>query len=94
MQVTSSRGVAGWIHGSALTVKKIQMAAGSQTAKVAASGDELALAGKGFNKDVEADFKAKNKNLDYTWVDAMGAMTITPQETVKFITDGELRPLP
>jgi hypothetical protein len=93
MRITSSRGATGWIHGSALTVKKIKMTAGSKDAKVAASGNELALAGKGFNKDVEADFKAKNKTIDYTWVDSMGGMVITPQEITKFVGDGELHPV-
>lgn len=93
MRITSSRGTTGWVHGSALTSKQVKMTAGGQDAKVAASGDEMALAGKGFNKDVEADFRAKNKNLDYTWVDSMGGMVITPQEIAKFVSDGELHPL-
>jgi uncharacterized protein YgiM (DUF1202 family) len=94
MKVTSSHGVAGWVHGSALTAKRVKMTAGSQDAKVAASGDEMALAGKGFNKDVEADFKSKNKDIDYAWVDSMGGMVITPQETARFVNEGGLRPLP
>jgi uncharacterized protein YgiM (DUF1202 family) len=93
MRVTTSHGVTGWIHGSALTTKRIAMSAGSQDATVAASGDELALAGKGFNKDVEADFKSKNKNIDYTWVDAMGSMTVTPNEIAKFVDNGDLHPM-
>lgn len=93
MQVTSPRGDTGWVHGSALTAKRIKMTAGDQDAKVAASGDEMALAGKGFNKDVEADFKAKNAAIDYTWVDSMGNMIVTPRAVVNFVNDGELHPL-
>jgi hypothetical protein len=41
----------GWLHQSALTKKTISMKAGGQDVATAASGDELALAGKGFNSD-------------------------------------------
>ena len=57
-KVTLADGQSGWMHNSSLTKKKIAMKAGSQDAQTGASGDELALAGKGFNSDVEADFKA------------------------------------
>jgi hypothetical protein len=45
------------MHESALSAKRVKMQAGG-TAKTGATSDELALAGKGFNKDVEAQFKA------------------------------------
>lgn len=53
----------GWIHASALTTKKIVIRAGTKDVSLAASADELALAGKGFNKQVEQEFKVKTLKL-------------------------------
>jgi len=46
--------IQGWIHASALTTKKIALQAGKADVKTSVTGDELALAGKGFNATVEA----------------------------------------
>jgi uncharacterized protein YgiM (DUF1202 family) len=92
MKVTSPAGKTGWVHSSALTKKSIQMQAGSQNARTAASGDELALAGKGFNSDVEAEFKTKNKDIDFTWVDRMEKVKVTPEEMQAFLTEGGVKP--
>src|SRR5215813_480588 len=45
-KVTAPNGQAGWVHTSALTKKKIALKAGDQNVQSAASGEELALAGK------------------------------------------------
>jgi hypothetical protein len=62
--------VNGWIHKSALTKKEIAFKAGSEAGQV--SDSEIVIAGKGFNEQVEKEFKQKNPNLDYTWIDKMG----------------------
>lgn len=84
--------VAGWIHTSALSSKKIVLAAGQEQAKVAASGDELALAGKGFNSDVEAQFKAAHKDIDFTWINRMEKIRIPATEMQVFLKDGDVTP--
>jgi uncharacterized protein YgiM (DUF1202 family) len=91
-KVTTLGGKTGWVHSSALTKKKIAMTAGSQNAQTGASGDELALAGKGFNSDVEADFKAKNRNVDFTWVDRMEKMRVSPESKQRFLKEGGIQP--
>lgn len=91
-QVTAPGGLTGWIHQSALTPKKIVMKAGSQDVQKSASGEELALAGKGFNSDVEADFKAKNQEIDFTWIDRMEKIRVTAQEMSSFLSEGGVRP--
>jgi SH3-like domain-containing protein len=91
-KVNAPDGQSGWIHSSALTKKKIAMSAGGQNAQTGASGDELALAGKGFNSDVEADFKAKNRNVDFTWVDKMEKIKVKPESSQQFLKDGGIRP--
>ena len=91
-KVTAPGGQSGWMHSSALTKKKIAMNAGGQNAQTAASGDELALAGKGFNSDVEADFKAKNRNVDFTWVDKMEKIKVPAESMQQFLKDGGIQP--
>ena len=85
-------GVSGWMHTSALSSRKIVLAAGQEQAKVAASGDELALAGKGFNSDVEAQFKAGHKDIDFTWINRMEKIKIPSSEMQGFLEDGDVMP--
>jgi SH3-like domain-containing protein len=86
------KGAPGWMHASALSVKRIVLKAGRKEADVAASSGELALAGKGFNADVEAEFKKTHKDIDFSWVDRMQAM-IVPQEKIgAFLREGSLAP--
>lgn len=79
----------GWIHESALTKKKIVLSGGGQVT-TAASDDELALAGKGFNAEVEAEFK-QSGNVDYSWIDRMERMDVTQQQMRNFIREGGLQ---
>ena len=91
-QVQAEGGPSGWLHQSALTKKVISMKAGAQDVATAASGDELALAGKGFNSDVEADFKNKNKDIDFTWIDRMEKIKVSMDEITHFLNDGQVKP--
>ena len=93
MRVTSENGQAsGWLHESALTKKTVTLKAGEQDAAVTASSGELALAGKGFNSDVEAKFKEENKTADFKAVDRMEAIRITTEEILKFLKAGSVAP--
>lgn len=82
----------GWIHASALTSKKIVLRAGASDVSQTATSDEIALAGKGFNKQVEVEFKAKNPNLDFAWIDRMELMVVTQEQMQQFLNEGELFP--
>jgi uncharacterized protein YgiM (DUF1202 family) len=79
----------GWVNISALQQKEILLQTGTTQARQAASSGDVALAGKGFNSDVEAEYK-KEQNLDYTWVDKMEGFTVPPQAMSAFITQGGL----
>lgn len=85
-------GKSGWMHTSALSPNKIVLAAGREQAKVAASGDELALAGKGFNSDVEGQFKAAHKDVDFTWIDRMEKIKISSAAMQSFLKSGGVVP--
>ena len=86
------KGVTGWMHTSALSEKRIVLKAGGKDAMVGASSGELALAGKGFNADVEAEFKSKNRKIDFSWIDRMQAMKVEPDRIAAFLQEGGLVP--
>ena len=87
----SIAGKTGWIHESALTPKKVVLASGGADARVQSVGsEEVALAGKGFSKEVEAEYKKQNKDIDYTWVDWMGKQTVPDAQLVQFLKQGDL----
>ena len=100
VEVTGTRGVwysvetysgsGGWMHKSALTRKKVTMRASGTFVDTAASRDELALAGKGFSNEVEAEFRARNRNLDFTWIDRMEKISVPPSEVSRFVKEGGL----
>jgi hypothetical protein len=50
----------------------------------------VALAGKGFNKEVEAEYKKQNQALDYAWVDRMLEYQIPQVQLVEFLQQGGL----
>ncbi|MCP4108980.1 MAG: SH3 domain-containing protein [Desulfobacteraceae bacterium] len=82
----------GWIHSSALTKKKVVLKAGASDVKKGATNDEIALAGKGFNEQVEEEFKSKNQNIDFTWINKMENFTVSQDQMQKFLKEGELYP--
>jgi hypothetical protein len=78
----------GWVNATALTEKEIKVNAGSDVEQKASSGD-VAAAGKGFNSDVEAQYKQDQK-LDYTWVDTMEGYEVPPEKVDAFLQSGGL----
>jgi uncharacterized protein YgiM (DUF1202 family) len=84
-------GTTGWIHESALTRKKIIMTSGSKRAGSAASSDEVALAGRGFNAQVEAEFQ-QDTGLDFGAVDAMEKESASDSAVMSFLEEGGVKP--
>ena len=88
VQVIAPSGNIGWIQESALTKKKLVMKAGSDVSG-GASTEEVALAGKGFNEDVEKQYRA-SADLNFSMVDKMESYTKTTDELVAFLEAGDL----
>lgn len=91
-KVNAPGGLTGWVHTSALSSKRIVLKSGQETAQTQASGDELALAGKGFNSDVEGEFKKQHQNIDFSWIDKMGKTRISSGEMQVFLKEGAVAP--
>jgi SH3-like domain-containing protein len=80
----------GWLHNSALTTKRIALKAGQKNVGTSVSREEIALAGKGFSEEVEAQYRKSNKNLDYAWIDRMEDFKVSPEQIENFIAAGQL----
>ena len=92
VEVTAPSGQSGWLHESALSEDELAMISGTIEANTGASGEEIALAGKGFNDQVENEYQKKHGDLDYTWVDLMEKMVISPEQAETFLAEGQVRP--
>jgi hypothetical protein len=79
----------GWVNLSALQAKRIVLKAGEAGSAGGASSGEVALAGKGFNKEVEAQYRDE-KQLDYTWIDRMEGYRVSPEQVLAFLQEGGL----
>ncbi|MBN1815855.1 MAG: SH3 domain-containing protein [Sedimentisphaerales bacterium] len=87
--VTMADGMKGWLHESALSKKTVAMRAGTTDVAVGVSSDEVALAGKGFNEQVEAKLKTDGV-FDFTWVDRMMTFHVDPDQIRAFREQGRL----
>lgn len=90
MQVKAGAGQ-GWMHKSALTTKKLAMASGTGTAKASVSSGELALAGKGFDAGVEAEYRKQNAKADFAAVDRLERREVAASERQAFARKGSLK---
>jgi uncharacterized protein YgiM (DUF1202 family) len=90
IQVKTSGGSVGWIHSSAVAVQKFDLLAMDKSMKTQASASEVALAGKGFNKQVEESYRAKHADVSFVWVDRMLLIKISASRVEEFMRNGKL----
>jgi uncharacterized protein YgiM (DUF1202 family) len=90
LKVRTSKGVEGWIHSNAVQTGKWAIAAMDRSLKTSATADEVALAGKGFNKQVEDEYRSRNKGMSFGDVDRMLRIKVSPDELRRFLMDGKL----
>ena len=83
----------GWMHNTALTTKRLKLSGGGPDAQVTVTSDEQALAGKGFNSDVEKQFKERNAKVDFAVVDKMEKLKIPVAEIQAFLKKGDVAPV-
>lgn len=83
---------AGWLPKTALTKHKVALNPDQKYAATSARHDEVALAGKGFNPQVEEQYKKDNADLAraYTQVDKIEQINISDAELKAFQTAGKL----
>ena len=81
---------AGWIHGSALSPRRIVIQAGDADVRRAATTGEIALAGKGFNQEVEREFRTQNRDVDFSVIDRMQSTEVPISRVQQFAREGQL----
>jgi len=79
----------GCIHKNAVTDKAISLSDTSAKGHTASS-DEVALAGKGFNPEVEKSYKSKHPELDFNAVNSIEAYSVQDEPLRLFIKAGGL----
>ncbi len=96
----SFAGKTGWVHGSAVAggkktgagkKKKGLSLFGKKEDPKKVSQDDVALAGKGFNEQVEKDYKKKNPKLAFKAVDEMEKINVEDKKLAGFIKAGNLK---
>ncbi len=88
-RVSASSSLTGWVHSSAIT----PASAGSGSVgsgSGAVSQDEVTLAGRGFNSEIEAAYSSDNPGLDFDKVDAIEGFEVSTQLLEAFLAAGSL----
>jgi len=78
--------VTGWTSSSNFSTRQVVAGASST-----ATAKEVALAGKGFNQEVEQSYKDHQSNLNYDDVDKIESINISDAELKKFMEEGRLK---
>jgi uncharacterized protein YgiM (DUF1202 family) len=76
----------GWIAYASLTTRRMA----PQGSAANASAREIALAGKGFSPEVEAEYKKDASKANYAAVDEMEKVTVSQEALLSFIKEGRL----
>jgi hypothetical protein len=90
IQVKTQTGLVGWIHSSAVDVPKVNLLASNDPMKTQTKASEVALAGKGFNQQVENSYKSKHAELNFALVDRMLQVKIASNLIEAFLRQGRL----
>ena len=83
---SANANLSGWISTANLSAKRIVATGGASTA----TASEVALAGKGFNQEVENEYKASG-NVNFAAVDWTETINIPDDDLYNFITEGRLK---
>jgi hypothetical protein len=79
----------GYLHSSAVTLKKVKLGSADSVGG-SASAEEVTLAGKGFNAQVEKSYGDKNASVSFTGVDAMERRSVGEGPLFDFLRKGGL----
>jgi hypothetical protein len=89
-KVTTQKGVGGWINKTSVVDKAVALNTKPGGGTGGATADEVALAGRGFSKEVEAKYKSDHANLDFSHVDKIEALDTDTDAVAKFAADGKI----
>jgi hypothetical protein len=82
---------AGWLHESAVTARKVAPSSASP-AGGGVDDRDVASASKGFNPQVEDQYRKKNPTANYAAVDRMEKLGTSDAAVESFVRDGNIQP--
>lgn len=86
----SFKGIQGCVHKSAVKKNSISLSNISGTGSQSASSEEVALAGKGFNPQVEAAYARENPGVNFQAINRIENYNVSENELINFIQGGRL----
>lgn len=86
----SFKGIEGCIHKNAIEEKSFTLSGISGTEKRSATTTEVALAGKGFNPQIEASYRHNHPDMNFRAVDLIERSAISETDLLDFINRGGL----
>jgi hypothetical protein len=89
-KVKSPDGKNGYLHQSAVTNRRVVLNPDASFQRSNANNNTIVMAGKGFNKEVEKQYAAKSRGVNYKAVDKMEASTVSQAELSSFAKAGKL----
>jgi hypothetical protein len=81
----------GWLHESAVTTRKVAASSGSASGGKVDDRD-VANAAKGFNPQVESEYRKKNPTANFAAVDRMEKLDADEAAVASFVRDGRIQP--
>lgn len=91
VKVQTLTGVEGYVHDSAITLRKVVLSSGTANA-VALKPDEsdVVLAGKGFSHELERGIATERKQLNFSAVDKIEQLNVKEKDLARFLVQGKL----
>ena len=80
----------GWIHKSGVVEKAVALSSKPGGGAGGVTQDEVALAGRGFSKEVEAEYKNQHPDMDFSHVDKIEKLEVDSEALAKFAADGKI----
>ena len=81
----------GWLHESSVTARKVAASSGGAGGG-AVDDRDVANASKGFNPQVEDQYRKKNPTANYAAVDRMEKLGTSDAAVESFVRDGSIQP--
>jgi hypothetical protein len=86
----SFKGTEGCIHRNAIEEKSFSLSGMSGTEKRSATNAEVALAGKGFNPQIEGSYRHNHPDMNFRAVDLIERYAVSETDLLEFINRGGL----
>lgn len=89
VKVTTASKRSGYLHKA--TLSDVKIVTDMRNYNASADSSDVVLAGKGFNKEVEKSYAAKNPSMNFSEVNAMDQISISDSELISFVQSGGLK---